>query len=197
MEFIKIVATPLCVSLIITLIFIHCHFKKYEFLSKINDYLLFKKNFFNKKHYFPVENKTVISFFFLTGMDIVLFIMTCHVNIIHIGSILFDNILSIFIFLFIIEIIIRLIYEFLIIPHLYKKQVYQSQVQDISTQLYMQNTQFTQQPVHDMQQQSVNNANIMNNQTIFASEEQSFKFCSQCGTRYDATKNTCPNCGLK
>ncbi|MBD5549143.1 MAG: hypothetical protein HDQ97_17445 [Lachnospiraceae bacterium] len=192
----RILVTPLCTSIIITFVFIHCHFKRYEFIVKLNDYLLFKKNLFNKKQYYPAENKAVISFFFLTCIKIALFMMTCHLQIEVEKPTFFPDILWVILFLGIIGIIERLIYEFLVIPHSYKKKIYESQLQNINAQPYIQNTQFAQQPIQNIQQPSPTNNVIINNQTISIPEEQQFKFCSQCGTKYNVTDETCPNCGL-
>ncbi|MBD5502669.1 MAG: hypothetical protein HDR09_02635 [Lachnospiraceae bacterium] len=191
----RILVTPLCTSIIITLVFIHCHFKKYGLLSKLDDYLLFKKNVFSRKHYFPVENKIVISFFFLTAMNIVFFIVGCYVNMIDTMQI--DVILFGFGFFSILEIIERVIYEFIVVPHSYKKKIYESQLQNINAQPYIQNTQFAKQPIQDIQQSSATNNEIINNQITSTSEEQQFKFCSQCGTKYNITDEKCPKCGLQ
>lgn len=161
--------------------------------------MLFKRNFFNKKYCFPTKSKTVISFFYITCT---LYIMlSCYLLLLPAADeFTFSEtcliVVLLFMFFSIIEMIIRLIYEFLIIPYLYKKQIYQSQPQNINVQPYIQHNQFTQQPTHNMQQQSINNTNIINDQTISTPEEQSFKFCSQCGTKYNITDETCPNCGL-
>lgn len=83
--------------------------------------------------------------------------------------------------------ILRLVFEFIVIPIAQRPRVpvqYQNQVQ---------------QPI---QQMSVTTPNIQIipqdlGATNIAAETQTFVFCSQCGTKYNASAENCPKCGMK
>lgn len=86
----------------------------------------------------------------------------------------------------VVVLIIRLIYELIIIPIAIdskQKQIYQQNIYAQQVNQSPLNTPYTQQPIQPEQ--------------VSTAPETQFKFCSQCGTRYDAAKNNCPNCGMK
>lgn len=101
-----------------------------------------------------------------------------------------DDLISIGIWFVIIGLwwlILRLVFEFIVIPIAQRPRVpvqYQNQMQ---------------QPI---QQMSVTTPNIQIKPqdlgaTNIAVETQAFVFCSQCGTKYNASAENCPKCGMK
>lgn len=161
------------VPVIAMLFFVHFNFKPNKLLTTVNEYLLFRKYFFNKKINVPVNKKVACSFFYFFTVAFICvpnhafwqdLVYWSHWNSIS------DFIGYILTFL-ILLLIIRLIYEFLIIPYLYKRSIQNTYQKNIS---YMDN------PIY---QGTANN---------MASD---FKFCSQCGTRYPVNDTVCPKCG--
>lgn len=101
----------------------------------------------------------------------------------------------------VVVLIIRLIYELIIIPiamNSKQKQTYQQGVYSQQINQSPLNTPYSQTNYEVPQNQNVTYIQqaIQPEQSPIASETQ-FKFCSQCGTRYDATEDNCPNCGMK
>lgn len=182
--------------LISTLIFTHCHYKKNKFFSFLDDYLLFKRLLFNKKINYQTSNKVIIShlFFFLFFLYFsILYVAVDSMYFENIGELLLIAIMSIIIFLFVPSLIIRLIYEFLVLPYFHGIQIQQYYAQNMNIQPNMQNNQVMQ-PASNVTETIINTSNT-NETNESVSNEQQFKFCSQCGTRYDINATTCPKCG--
>lgn len=164
---------------ILMFLFVHFNFKSNKLLTTINEYLLFKKYLFNKKLNVVASKKTACSFFYF--FSVAVFSVPNHGywrdlvfwNELHYwssdGNGTKDFFEYILIFL-VLLIIIRLIYEFLIIPYLYNRSIQNS---------YQKNMPYAN--------------NIINNEK--ANMNADFKFCSQCGTRYSINDTVCPKCG--
>lgn len=169
---------------ILTLLFNYSNFKKSNFLTAINDFLLFKKYLFNKKMSVAVNKVIVLTYFFLFAAlfisfsDCTLYSMYFPDYEMDIEKI-FAFLLLAFIYLLVV-LVIRLIYEFLIIPIWY-----QQKVQNV-------NVPYVQQPINNA---PMNNTVVQNQMPINGAVNTEYKFCSQCGTRYSITESNCPNCG--
>lgn len=173
-------------TFVVALIFYHINIKSINFLSKCAEWCLFKRGF-NKKMYNSVNAKIALvyvalvveGYLFLIMFYILSYVSTIDYNDFYVelfgaDTMEQENLFS-YIFAFVIFTLgLRLIFEFIIIP------IYMSNKQP---QIYQTNVYTAQ-----TEQQS--------GQTSITSETQ-IKFCSQCGTRYDAAKDNCPNCGMK
>lgn len=169
---------------ILTLLFYYSNFKKSNFLTAINDFLLFKKYLFNKKMSVAVNKVIVLTYFFIFAAVFISF-SDCTMY-----SMFFDKygigITEIFVFLFLmliyllVVLVIRLIYEFLVIP-----MWYQHKMQNV-------NMPYVQQPINNA---PMNNVVVQNQMPVSGNMNAEYKFCSQCGTRYSITESNCPNCG--
>lgn len=149
---------------ILMLFFIHFNFKRIKLLTTINEYLLFKKYLFNRKINIIVSKKTTCSFFYFFSIAVIIMpSLIIWYAVEWESSYDWEATLCYLVLL----LIIRLLYEFLIIPYLYKR----------STQnTYQENVPYT-------------NAAYKNDMTM------NFKFCSQCGARYPKNDSVCPKCG--
>ena len=202
--------TALLLATLIVLFFIHANYKKYMLFSTLNEFLMFIKMIINKKMTNCAGKKIIISYLFITSVGFI------YVIVISVyarfwwggmkgGLYSYDenqsldlDIQEIFIGVFmalIFVLIIRLIYEFIVIP---------IAVSNRQTQVYQQNVsmqQINQQPVQPTNINGLNNVPTIQTGQQFGqapiAPESQFKFCSQCGTRYDVAEDKCPNCGMK
>lgn len=176
------------IATFLSFIFVHMNYRKYAVFTMINELLTFKKMIFNKKKANCAGKKTTVSFFFLINILIFLYspdIFDLEDNFLEIAGSIFAIIILI--------LILRLIYEFVVIPI--------SVSNHGTANAYQQNTYMQMQP--PLQQNysvTQNEINIHNQpQQISTNQiptETSFQFCSQCGTRYNASESKCPNCGM-
>lgn len=110
------------------------------------------------------------------------------------------DILNIFQYVFIVIIcvlIIRLIYEFIVIPISVSNSRVQVYQQNVYAGQANQNIPYTQQNYTMPQNQTASYVQPQQPEQGSIAPESQFKFCSQCGTRYDAVEDNCPNCGMK
>lgn len=218
-------ATAILSTLLIMLLFFHVNYKKNSLFTTLNELFMFQKMLFNKKVSNCAGKKIIIShLLFVSFVFIYLVTEALYLSLYQLGihqttstmfstmypeyytgdSIVSERIASIFITFIlavIFVLIIRLIYEFIVIPialnnkraNMYQQNVYMQQV-------YQQpvNTPYTQQDYAVPPNQVTNiSSSEQQSELTSASSEIQFKFCSQCGTRYDASKDNCPNCGMK
>lgn len=183
--------TTISSIILIMLLFFHVNYKKNTLLTTLNELFMFKKLLLNKKVSNCAGKRIIIShllfasFTFLNTVVSKIYVSVCLYGTsqgildsmgyeIYTTTDVITDISIGFIQAVILVLIVRLIYEFIVIPialnnnraNMYQQNVYMQQVY--------------QQP----------------EKASTASEIQ-FKFCSQCGTRYDAAKDNCPNCGMK
>lgn len=160
-----IIAFLILMPAILMLFYIHFNFRRIKLLTTINEYLLFKKYLFNRKINVPVSKKTACSFFYFFCIAVIIMPSFYIWEAVEWESFFdWEDTFFYLVLLF----IIRLLYEFLIIPYLYKR----------STQnTYQENVPYK------------NAAYENDNMTM------NFKFCSQCGTRYPKNDSVCPKCG--
>ena len=97
--------------------------------------------------------------------------------------------------------IVRLIYELIVIPIAINNKQKQMPQQSIYAQQANQpplNTSYTQANDEVAQNQNVTYTQQATQPEQMPTEpETQFIFCSQCGTRYNAAEVNCPNCGMK
>lgn len=212
--------------IIIVLLFFHVNYKKNTLLTTLNELFMFKKLLLNKKVANCAGKKIIIShllfvsFAFLNTVVGKIYVSVCLYGtsqgmLESIGSEIYtttDVIQDIFIGFIqavILVLIIRLIYEFIVIPialnnnraNMYQQNIYMQQAYQQSV-----NTPYKQQD-YAVPPNQMTNISGSDNASPIQAEQQSnqtstspeihFKFCSQCGTRYDATEDNCPNCGMK
>lgn len=189
MEVLIVLIPPVIIS---TFIFIHINYKKYPVFTALNDMMMFKKMLFNKKMENCAGKKTTLSFFFLTFCTIFLFNDIVALYFLAISAnersaTSFSLKLLVIIMPFVQILVTRLIYEFVIIPIAISNNgtTNQQQITYVQQQNYVVPNQVN---VDNQSQQAVQNPVTPDNQ---------FKFCSQCGTRYNASDGKCPNCGMQ
>lgn len=161
------IVTLFCVPLILTVVFYHFHFKKYKVLTQINNYMLFKKYLFNKGKPVYVGNKIIVSFYYLTSFCITL------ITLFWVRELMFTTKVE--------PINPEKILEpflFALIAFIVTRLIY-----EFILIPYLHNKKIQQYQLQQSNQHSNN--------------EQSFQFCSQCGTRYNITDEICSNCGEK
>ena len=186
--------------LVSTLVFVHCHYKKYNLFTSLNDYLLFKKMLFNKKINYQPSNKSIIShtFFFLFFLYLsLLTFFNIALEIVEDDGIVFTFLFLVMVFigLFILPVlIIRVIYEFIVLPYCHSLLIQQYYAQNMNMQPNMQNNQVIQNPVSSTTEVPLSTPTY-NQTNIPIHNGQQYKFCSQCGTKYDISATNCPNCG--
>lgn len=198
--------TTISSIILIMLLFFHVNYKKNTLLTTLNELFMFKKLLLNKKVANCAGKKIIIShllfvsFAFLNTVVGKIYVSICLYGtsqgmLESIGSEIYtttDVIQDIFIGFIqavILVLIIRLIYEFIVIPIVLNN----NQANMYHQNIYMQQTY--QQPI-SMPYTQQEQVEQQSNQTS-TSPEIHFKFCSQCGTQYDATEDNCPNCGMK
>lgn len=161
-------------TVIPTVLFTHAFVKKNHYVSIIGDYLTFRKFFFNKKWAIqPLDSKVIISFnaiiSFLFSFLGVLYIFAISIEN-ELGDELLPQLLKVVFVILLIIVVVRLVYEFIIIPV-------------FCTSRQPQYTMYYSKPTNTNIKQSQSNGGII--------------FCSQCGTCYNATENNCPSCGKR
>ena len=90
--------------------------------------------------------------------------------------------------------IIRVIYEFIVLPYCHSLLIQQYYAQNMNMQPNMQNNQVIQNPVSSTTEVPLSTPTY-NQTNIPIHNGQQYKFCSQCGTKYDISATNCPNCG--
>lgn len=178
-------------AIILAFVFIHLNYKKYPVFSTLNEIMLFKKMIFNKKFQNCAGKKTTVSFFVII-LTIINFIYTLIIlytsGLEDFEDVSFSVIIGNAVLLPIILLLItRLIYEFVIIPIAVSNNgtTNQQQITYVQQQNYVVPNQVN---VDNQSQQAVQNP---------VTSDIQFKFCSQCGTRYNASDGKCPNCGMQ
>lgn len=170
----------------LSFVFIHMNYKKYPVITKLNEIMLFKKMLFNKKIDNCAGEKTTVSFFFLiVGYTFFIIVGILYALLDSAGIDVGALLISLFIYP-----IIRLIYEYVVIPNTMSNNetVNYSQNAYVQHPLQQSNVTSYQTDINTQSQQTVQNPLPTDNQ---------FKFCSQCGTCYNASDNNCPNCGMQ
>lgn len=214
--------TAVLLTILIMFLFFHVNYKKYKLFSTVNEIFMFKKMLFNKKYSNCVGKKIIISHLIFVSVSFIYTVIVAvyksvftygeaEIISMHLDSSVtytyMDCIKEILVALLIFIIcgfIIRLIYEFIVVSIAVtnsQTQIYQQNVYRQSEPPQQLNTPYTQQN-HTMPSNQVTNSNrpddadiTATGQGLTASEAQ-FKFCSQCGTRYNDTDDKCPNCGM-
>lgn len=177
--------TEIIPAMILSFAFIHINYKKYSLISRLNEVMLFKKMIFNKKLGIRVGKKITVSYFFLNAFFI------CGIyNVLLLFCIEEETFTPEFLMFFLVFPITRLIYEFIVIP---------ISISNNAAANYSQNT-YVQSPLQQdyaaSRQTNTNNQSQQNAQDSLSIGDE-FKFCSQCGTRYNASDSKCPNCGMQ
>lgn len=170
--------SALLITTLIVFSFIHTNYKKYTLFSTLNEMLMFRKMLFNKKMAYYAGKKIIISHLFIAS-TVFIYLIVIN-NSIYIGDLFAAAVMGL-----IFVLIIRLIYEFVVIPIV---------VNNGQAQAYQQNVYMQQTNINGLD--NISPVQTTQKQESIAPENQ-FKFCSQCGTRYDMTKDNCPNCGMK
>lgn len=200
-DWIAIIIFIILPTIIPTFFFIHFNYKKYSIFSTLNDFIMFKKMVFNKRCANCSGKKITLSYFFLIAFSIIYLYLCMLDDFIYDYDDfdVFDNVYSdlmslifLIVFFIIFMLILRLVYEFIVIPisiFVYEK-----------TNMYQQNAyaQSSLQQYHVVAQ-SGKNAYSQSQQPTNnpISTESQFRFCTQCGTRYNESNGKCPNCGMK
>lgn len=171
MTFILSVIPPI---VLFTLLFIHAHYQKYSLFLFMDDFMQFHVMLFNKKLVNRANKGTIISYVALCSF-IFSYLFYCYI-----GALLdeYDNIVGSIKVVLVFLLIVRLIYEFVVIPlTLYNQPTHMSYTQQ----------GYSSQEAGNMPQQPHMPGSI----------DPAFKFCSQCGTKYNATDAHCPKCGMQ
>lgn len=178
-----------------TFLFIHAHYQKYSLFSFLDDFLQFRIMLFKKELTNQANKGTIISYVALCSYICIYLLEEVFADIYrsYYGYILGDWI-SLLVFLF----ILRLIYEFIVIPCTVNKSVLNKNTLNKRPTQMSYNTQqgYT---VHYSSYQNQEAGNIQPQQqpSVPGSIDPAFKFCSQCGTKYNVTDDHCPNCGMQ
>lgn len=178
-----------------TFLFIHAHYQKYSLFSFLDDFLQFRIMLFKKELTNQANKGTIISYVALCSYICIYLLEEVFADIYrsYYGYILGDWI-SLLVFLF----ILRLIYEFIVIPRTVNKSVLNKNTLNKRPTQMSYNTQqgYT---VHYSSYQNQETGNIQPQQqpSVPGSIDPAFKFCSQCGTKYNVTDDHCPNCGMQ
>ncbi len=178
-----------------TLLFIHAHYQKYSLFSFLDDFLQFRVMLFKKELANQANKSTIISYIALCSYicSIALENTLADIYRCYYDLILF-YLIATFLFLF----ILRLIYEFIVIPCTVNKSVLNKNTLNKRPTQMSYNTQqgYT---VHysSFQNQEAGNIQPQQQPSVPGSIDPAFKFCSQCGTKYNVTDDHCPNCGMQ
>ena len=185
------------IAALFTFLFIHAHYQKYSPFSFVDNFLQFRVMLFNKKLGSQANKGTIISYVALCSFICSGFCRLLSTDASGYDLILFDWI-ALLVFLF----ILRLIYEFIVIPCTVNKSVLNKNTLNKRPTQMSYNTQqgYT---VHYSSYQNQEAGNIQPQQqpqqqpSVPGSIDPAFKFCSQCGTKYNVTDDHCPNCGMQ
>lgn len=163
------------ITALFTLLFIHAHYQKYSLFSFLDNFLQFRIMLFKKELANQANKGTIIIYVALCSYICSYFLEYALADI---YNRYYNSILGYFIGLLVFLFILRLIYEFIVIPCTVKNR---------PTHMSYTQQGYSSQETGNMPQQPHMPGSI----------DPAFKFCSQCGTKYNATDAHCPKCGMQ